>query len=298
MYPAARRCFAVHRARIPSLSRSFIASVAVHNSSEATLHRSTELGAAEETQNIATMDRLMKTFRESPTPCLQASELNYLTQATVQTRHTNRGFSVLLYAGSVRVRRLNVDSILPVRSKGLWSETLSKLAIIEQADRPHGPTGAALMRALEPRKMHDSYCEIVLPFASSPEMLDAYTNASGGIRTGLLMEHLDSLAGSIAYKHVLGPDISALPPDAGFYIVTASVERYVLKSAVATGFPSPHTVLRLDMLASLYPVRDMRLSGQVIHTGKSSMEVAVRMQALGKDGMEQTIMLGKHPYLI
>ncbi|KAI1790562.1 Thioesterase/thiol ester dehydrase-isomerase [Ganoderma leucocontextum] len=122
--------------------------------------------------------------------------------------------------------------------------------------------------------MHDSYCEIVLPFASSPEMLEAYTNASGGIRTGLLMEHLDSLAGSIAYKHVLGPDVSALPLDAGFYIVTASVER-------------------LDMLASLYPVRDMRLSGQVIHTGKSSMEVAVRMQALEKDGREETIMLGR-----
>ena len=49
---------------------------------------------------------------------------------------------------------------------------------------------------------------------------------------------------------------------------------------------------RLDMLASLYPVRDMRLGGQVIHTGKSSMEIAVRMEALSKDGTEQTIMLG------
>ncbi|EJF60136.1 Thioesterase/thiol ester dehydrase-isomerase [Dichomitus squalens] len=122
--------------------------------------------------------------------------------------------------------------------------------------------------------MQDSYCEILLPFASSPEVLDRHTNASGGIRTGLLMEHLDSLSGSIAYKHVLGPKVPALPPDAGFYIVTASVER-------------------LDMLASLYPVRDMRLSGQIIHTGKSSMEVAVRMEALEKDGREQTIMVGR-----
>ena len=46
------------------------------------------------------------------------------------------------------------------------------------------------------------------------------------------------------------------------------------------------------MLASLYPVRDMRLSGQVIHTGNSSMEVAVRMEAIEKDGSEETIMLG------
>ena len=47
------------------------------------------------------------------------------------------------------------------------------------------------------------------------------------------------------------------------------------------------------MLASLYPVRDMRLSGQVIHTGNSSMEVAVRMEAVEKDGSEETIMLGR-----
>lgn len=52
------------------------------------------------------------------------------------------------------------------------------------------------------------------------------------------------------------------------------------------------------MLASLYPVRDMRLSGQVIHTGKSSMEVAVRMQALDKNGGEETIMLGNYRYFI
>ena len=76
--------------------------------------------------------------------------------------------------------------------------------------------------------MQDSYCEILLPFASSPEVLEKYTNASGGIRTGLLMEHLDSLAGSIAYKHMLGPDAQSLPKDSGFYIVTASVERWVV----------------------------------------------------------------------
>jgi len=59
----------------------------------------------------------------------------------------------------------------------------------------------------------------------------------------------------------------------GFYVVTASVDR-------------------LDMLAPLHPVRDIRLSGQVIYTGKSSMEVAVKMEALGSDGKEETLMLG------
>ncbi|KAG6332320.1 hypothetical protein ID866_6767 [Astraeus odoratus] len=124
--------------------------------------------------------------------------------------------------------------------------------------------------------MYDTYTQIVLPFASSPELLEQYTNASGGLRTGMLMEHLDSLAGSIAYKHVLGPEVETLGriQERGFYIVTAAVER-------------------LDMLASLYPVRDIRLSGQVIYTGRSSMEVAVKMEALNPDGREDTLMLGR-----
>lgn len=42
------------------------------------------------------------------------------------------------------------------------------------------------------------------------------------------MEHLDSLAGSISYKHMLGPGIETLGriQERGFYIVTASVDRY------------------------------------------------------------------------
>jgi acyl-coenzyme A thioesterase 9 len=41
------------------------------------------------------------------------------------------------------------------------------------------------------------------------------------------MEHLDSLAGSISYKHMLGPTVETLGriQEHGFYIVTASVDR-------------------------------------------------------------------------
>lgn len=49
---------------------------------------------------------------------------------------------------------------------------------------------------------------------------------------------------------------------------------------------------RLDMLGSLYPVRDIRLSGQVVYTGNSSMEVAVKMEGIGSDDDEETLMLG------
>lgn len=48
------------------------------------------------------------------------------------------------------------------------------------------------------------------------------------------------------------------------------------------------------MLAPIYPpLRDLRLSGHVIHTGRSSMEVAVQLVALDSDGTEETLMLGK-----
>lgn len=46
------------------------------------------------------------------------------------------------------------------------------------------------------------------------------------------------------------------------------------------------------MLAPLDPTRDLRLSGQVIYTGRSSMEVAVKMETIGMGLPEQTVLLG------
>ena len=51
---------------------------------------------------------------------------------------------------------------------------------------------------------------------------------------------------------------------------------------------------RLDMLSPIYPpLRDLRLSGHVIHTGRSSMEVTARLVAFDDDRREETVMLGK-----
>ncbi|KAF9644432.1 thioesterase thiol ester dehydrase-isomerase [Thelephora ganbajun] len=130
--------------------------------------------------------------------------------------------------------------------------------------------------------MHDSYCEVILPFKSSREFLEQYTNASGGIRTGKIMEVLDSTAGSVAYKHLLGPEVETVGTmqEQGFYVVTASLSHVPF--------------MRLDMLASIYPpLRDLRLSGYVIYTGRSSMEVAVQLVALDDGGAEETLMLGR-----
>ncbi|KIK64962.1 hypothetical protein GYMLUDRAFT_160038 [Collybiopsis luxurians FD-317 M1] len=129
--------------------------------------------------------------------------------------------------------------------------------------------------------MQDSYTEYILPFSSDVNLLEEYVNASGGIRTGKLMEHLDSLAGSISYKHVLGPTAKSIQKveEMGLYIVTAGVERYV----------------HLDMLRPLDSTHDLRLSGQVIYTGRSSMEVVVRIETLARNDGEkdETILLGR-----
>ena len=75
--------------------------------------------------------------------------------------------------------------------------------------------------------MHDSYSQIELPFASSSELFEQYVNPWGGVRMGMLMEHLDSLSGSIAYKHMLGSSVETLSSvgEREFYIVTAAVDR-------------------------------------------------------------------------
>lgn len=104
------------------------------------------------------------------------------------------------------------------------------------------------------------------------------------------MENLDSLAGSIAYKHMLGPDVGLLGPieKRGYYIVTASVDRYV--SSIS--FVLKLTAASLDMMSPLNPKRDLRLSGQVIYTGRSSMEVVLKMENIGSEQPDETVMIG------
>ncbi|KAF6757787.1 Thioesterase/thiol ester dehydrase-isomerase [Ephemerocybe angulata] len=163
---------------------------------------------------------------------------------------------------------------MPMRDNALWSESVLKLK--EAATSTSAPTTSSDEEKVVPRRMHDSYAELVLPFASDVAVLEQYINATGGIRTGKIMENLDSLAGSIAYKHMLGPGVESLGPieTRGYYIVTASVDR-------------------LDMLSPLDPKRDLRLSGQVIYTGRSSMEVVLKMESIGSGKPDDTVMIGR-----
>ena len=114
---------------------------------------------------------------------------------------------------------------MPMRANLPWTQAL--LNSSRAPETQHSTAAESEVVDQTERFMHDSYSQIELPFASTPELLEQYVNAWGGIRIGKLMEHLDSLAGSIAYKHMLGPNVETISnvKERGFYIVTAAVDR-------------------------------------------------------------------------
>ncbi|KAL1406182.1 hypothetical protein Q8F55_007870 [Vanrija albida] len=141
---------------------------------------------------------------------------------------------------------------------------------------------------LRPRHMSESYTSFDLPLASDPKLYDRYVNTSGGFRMGKLLEHLDSLAGAVSYRHCLPANIydGTSPAEsfhhaakrAGLYLATASADR-------------------LDMFGRLnhQNVRDLKFSGFVTWTGSSSMEVFVKMEGTrpSEPGKSETLMLGR-----
>lgn len=104
---------------------------------------------------------------------------------------------------------------------------------------------------LGPKHMSDSYCELELPFRTSIDLLEAYRSIHGGLRFGKLMEDLDALAASIAYRHC---------DDADLTLVTAAVDR-------------------IDLLKSFDDrLCDVRMRGFVTYVGRSSMEVTISVE--------------------
>jgi acyl-coenzyme A thioesterase 9 len=115
--------------------------------------------------------------------------------------------------------------------------------------------------------------EVPYPFSKDPVLREYFRNPWGGVRIGLLLEDMDSMAGFTAYQHIDDGDNTTLPP----VLVTATVE--------AIHFNQP--ILHLN--------KDMKLSGRVVWTGKSSMDIVIEVRQEEGDG--SSVVQGKNESL-
>ncbi|ORZ20625.1 hypothetical protein BCR42DRAFT_322051 [Absidia repens] len=115
--------------------------------------------------------------------------------------------------------------------------------------------------------MSDSYVEKLLPFKSSPELLDDYIDSMGKIQIKKLIEDLDLLAVMVSYKH---NDTSFV--DSPIIMLTACMDRMEIKQPPKT-------------------MEDIKLSGQVIHAGTSSMTTLLKVQTVPTATVAPTTLL-------
>ncbi|XP_042312942.1 acyl-coenzyme A thioesterase 9, mitochondrial isoform X2 [Sceloporus undulatus] len=120
---------------------------------------------------------------------------------------------------------------------------------------------------LPPRKMSDSYIEVILPLGSQPEIREKYLNVHNTVRFGRILEDLDSLGVLICYTHTKHDAAQRSP----LSIVTALVDKI--------GLWEQH----------IYPDRDIKFVGNVSWVGRTSMEVKMHMLQLN-DGIYSPVL--------
>nr|XP_045726523.2 acyl-coenzyme A thioesterase 9, mitochondrial-like [Mirounga angustirostris] len=114
---------------------------------------------------------------------------------------------------------------------------------------------AESQKGLPPRRMRDSYSEVLLPLGSQPELREKYLTVQNTIRFGRILEDLDSLGVLICYMHTRIHEAKMSP----LSIVTALVDKIDMQKM------------------SLSPEQDIKFSGHVSWVGKTSMEVKMQM---------------------
>lgn len=141
-------------------------------------------------------------------------------------------------------------------SAGMHQTPIVDLLWTQRAEAKRSPSvnlggGKLAERVLTPKTPKECCTSVTYEFSHPDEeaLVDSYRNPSGQLRPGRLMEDLDALAGTTAFKHC-GADDS-------LHIVTASVDR--IKYA------------RRPSLKN-----DVVLSGRVTWVGNSSMEIRMR----------------------
>ncbi|XP_066478526.1 acyl-coenzyme A thioesterase 9, mitochondrial isoform X2 [Tiliqua scincoides] len=111
---------------------------------------------------------------------------------------------------------------------------------------------------LPPRRMKDSYIEVLLPLGSQPEIREKYLNVHNSVRFGRILEDLDSLGVLICYTHTKHEAAQRSP----LSIVTALVDKIGLRKEI------------------IHPDCDIKFTGNVSWVGRTSMEVKMHMLQL------------------
>jgi acyl-coenzyme A thioesterase 9 len=137
---------------------------------------------------------------------------------------------------------------------GVGGRTGVKLGFPPAAD----PHREYQVRDITPRETEVRYS---YNFSTDERLCDAYSNPWGYMRMGRLIEDLDALAGTIAFRFCHNPADMDLPP---LMIVTASADR-----------------VEVEHRANLES--NMELSGQVTWAGRSSMEIAMTIRSNWSD---------------
>ncbi|GAB4824236.1 hypothetical protein N2152v2_011282 [Parachlorella kessleri] len=99
------------------------------------------------------------------------------------------------------------------------------------------------------------------PFSSDLILREHYRSPWGEVRLGRVLEDLDSLAGYVAYDHCDDGDATTRPP----LLVTAAVEAIHFRASSRLGLQE-----------------DMQVSGRVVWTGRSSLDVCMELQQAGR----------------
>ncbi|EGD76244.1 hypothetical protein PTSG_11662 [Salpingoeca rosetta] len=103
------------------------------------------------------------------------------------------------------------------------------------------------------KTMADSYTEVCLPFSTDKLLQEEYLTYAGSIRVGKILEDLDALAGTIAYRHC--DDTTHYGP---LTIVTASVDRITLLKHCGKQVATFTMVARDPVTKSAYPVNKLK----------------------------------------
>ncbi|KAG0696706.1 Acyl-coenzyme A thioesterase 10, mitochondrial [Chionoecetes opilio] len=122
---------------------------------------------------------------------------------------------------------------------------------------------------LPARTMRDSWDSAIIPLGSEERLREKYVTFMGGVRVGRLLEDLDVFAVWLCYKHIQNPRQTPDLPSP-YSIVTALVDR-----------------IDFDPGRSLHPDRDIRISGHVSWTGRSSLETILSVEQREDDAWRQ-----------